>query len=139
MVSAGDFEDEEHREFIRLEQNDGSHVVVSRAAFEVSAFATAASIRHDTPGVILDSYLDADTSLDAVELVSAGIWERIEGGYRIADSKEREFVERLHREQVEPDNWPKTPDECPEHMEGPNSRGRCCRCGTPIPPEDRIF
>jgi len=88
---------------------------------------------------ISDSYLSAETSLTAMELVVAGQSIRVEGGYEIADPEEKAFAERLHREQMEFDEWPKTPDECPEHIEGPNSRGRCCRCGTPLDPEDRIY
>jgi len=139
MVTSGDFENEDHREFFRVEQRSGDHVVLSRAAFELSAFAMAASVRYDTPGFMSDSYLGAETSLTAMELVVAGQWIRVDGGYEIADPDEKALAERLYREHLEFDDWPKTPEECPEHMEGPNSRGRCCRCGTPLDPEDRIF
>ncbi|WP_155764408.1 hypothetical protein [Mycobacterium colombiense] len=140
MVTSGDFEDDDHREFFRVEQGSGGgNVTLSRAAFELSAFAIGASVRHDTPGFISDSYLGAETSLTAMELVVAGRWIRVEDGYEIADPEEKALAERLHRQQLEFDDWPKKPDECPEHMEGPNSRGRCCRCGTPLAPGDRIF
>jgi hypothetical protein len=43
---------------------------------------------------------------------------------------------RLHRQQLDYDDLPKSPDQCTDHMEGPNSRGRCSRCGTPLDPED---
>ena len=138
-VSSGSFDDEEHRRFLRLERGSGGSVVVSSAAFELSAFAMAASVRHDTPGFIADSYLSADASLTAMELVVAGLWVRVDGGYEVTDPAEKALAERLHREQLEFDDWPKKPDECPEHSEGPNSRGRCCKCGTPLAPEDRIF
>jgi hypothetical protein len=139
MVTSGHFEDEDHQEFFRVEQSSGDYVVLSRAAFDLNAFAVAASIRRDTPGFISDGYLSAETSLTAMELVVAGQWIRVEGGYEIADPEERALAERLHRMQLEYHDWPKTPDECTDHMEGPNSRGRCCQCGTPLDPQDRIF
>ncbi len=139
MVSSGHFEDEDHRKFLRVEQRSGDSVVLSSAAFELSGFAAAASVRNDTPGFISDDYLSADTSLTAMELVVAGLWLRVDGGYEVTDPEEKALLERLHRQQLEDDDWPETPEECPEHMEGPNSRGRCCKCGTPLPPEDRIF
>jgi hypothetical protein len=139
MVSSGHFEDEDHRKFLRLEQRSGDSVILSSAAFELSGFAAAASVRNDTPGFISDDYLSADTSLTAMELVVARLWLRADGGYEVTDPEEKALLERLHRQQLEDDDWSKTPEECPEHMEGPNSRGRCCRCGTPLAPEDRIF
>jgi hypothetical protein len=132
MVSSGDFEDEDHKEFFRVEQSAGEDAIMSRSAFELSAFAMSASIRNDTPGFIADDYLSADTSLTAIELVTSGQWTRVEDGYEIADPEMRAFAARLHRQQIEFDDWPKTPEECPYHAEGPNSRGRCCRCGTPM-------
>jgi hypothetical protein len=125
------FEDEDHHEFFRVEQSSGEYLVQSRAAFDLNAFAIAASIRNDTPGFIADDYLSYQTSLTAMELVVGGQWLRVSGGYEIADPVERALTVRLHRQQLEFDDWPKTPDECIEHMEGPNSRRRCCRCGTP--------
>lgn len=138
-VSSGDFEDEDHRKFLRVEQSSGDSVILSSAAYELSVFAMAASIRNDTPGFIADSSLSADTSLTAMELVVAGQWIRVDGGYEVTDPAERALAERLYRDQLDFDDWPKTPDECPDHSEGPNSRGRCCKCGTPLDPEDRIF
>lgn len=139
MVTSGHFEDEDHREFFRVEQRSGEHVVLSRAAFDLNAFAVTASVRYDTPGFISDGYLSAETSLTAMELVVSGQWVRVEGGYMIADPEERALAERLHRQQLEDDDWPMRPDECTDHTEGPNSRGRCCRCGSPLNDEDRIF
>jgi hypothetical protein len=139
VVSSGHFENEDHRKFLRLEQRSGDSVILSSAAFELSAFAAAASVRHDTPGFISDDYLSADTSLTAMELVVAGLWLRVDGGYEVTDPEEKAALERSHRQQLENDDWPRKPDECPEHIEGPNSRGRCCKCGTPLAPEDRIF
>ncbi|ORV93156.1 hypothetical protein AWC12_01900 [Mycolicibacterium iranicum] len=139
MVSSGDFEDEDHRRFLRLEQRSGEPVILSRAALELSAFAAAASVRNDTPGFVGDDYLSADTSLTAIELVAAGQWVRVGRRYEITDPDERALLQRLHREQLEGDDWPKSPAECSDHMKGPNSRGRCCKCGTSLPLEDRIF
>lgn len=130
------FEDEDHREVLPVEQRSGEHVVLSRAAFELSAFAMAASVRNDTPGFIAEEHLSSETSLTAMELVVSGQWLRVEGGYEIADPEERALAIRLHRQQVNYDDWPLAPEDCTAHIDGPNSRGRCIRCGTPVEYDD---
>lgn len=129
-----DFEDEDHTNFLAVEKPGGDPVVISHAAMTLSAAGLSNSVAEDTPGFISDDYLNAiaaETTLTALELVTAGEWERVEGGYRVTDPKMQEFAEQLQRQQLEYDDWPFTPEECSEHIGGPNSRGRCIKCGTP--------
>lgn len=131
----GDFEDDEHREFFRLEKPAGEDAVLSRAAVDLSAFGLSASVRRGTPGFISDTYLNeisAETTLTAMELVVAGEWTRGEGGYEITDPDMKALAARLHRQQEDFDDWPVAPEDCDDHMDGPNSRGSCIRCGPPV-------
>lgn len=46
------------------------------------------SVRYGHPGFVCDAYLSAitaETTLTAMELVAAGVWERRAGGYRVLD------------------------------------------------------
>lgn len=127
------FEDEEHTTFIALEKPGDEPIVLSRAAFTLSAAGLSNSVASGTPGFISDEYLGAiaaETDLTATELVLAGDWERVDGGYRVVDPKMQELAEKLLAQQESYDDWPLDPDECSEHQIGPNSRGRCISCGT---------
>lgn len=133
-----DFEDEEHTSFFELERGDGGKVVLSEAAATLHAAGLAESVRDDTPGFISDDYLSniaAETNLTAMELVTAGEWERVEGGYRVADPQMQSFAESLHATLTTHTDWGHDPADCAEHIDGPNSRGRCIRCGTPVDDE----
>ena len=58
--------------------------LVSRAALRLHVYAILASIEAGRPGFVTDAYLDGvtvDTSLAAIELRTAGLWERADGGY----------------------------------------------------------
>jgi hypothetical protein len=129
------FEDEEHTEFFRVEKPGAEDLVISRAAMTLSAAGLSNSVAEGTPGFISDEYLSAiaaETTLTAIELVTAGEWRRVEDGYRVTDPKMQEFADSLWRRQREFSDWTLSPEDCSTHSEGPNSRGRCVRCGTPV-------
>ena len=107
------FEDEEHTHFLAVEKPGGEPTVLSHAAFTLSAAALSNSVADGTPGFISDDYLSAiaaETDLTATELVLAGEWERVDGGYRVVDPKMQEFAEQLLARQESYDDWPFHPD-----------------------------
>jgi hypothetical protein len=89
-------EDEDHTRFIRLEGTrnaDGEEAVVSVAALQLHTAGIVNSVRDGHPGYVSDEYLNAisaETIVTAAELCAAGMWERVDGGYRVLD---QEWVE----------------------------------------------
>lgn len=130
------FEDEEHTSYFAMEKPDGGEpTVISRAALTLSTAGLSNSVAEGTPGFISDDYLSAiaaETDLTATELVLAGEWERVDGGYRVMDPQMQELAEKMLARQESYEDWPLHPDACLDHQAGPNSRGRCIRCGTPV-------
>jgi hypothetical protein len=70
--------------------------VMTAAAYQLHVTATAHSAARDHPGFVPDVYLAslagqdphgpaADPAILAVELCSAGMWQRTRGGYRVLD------------------------------------------------------
>jgi hypothetical protein len=60
--------------------------VLSRAAFQLHSFGIVDSIKDGHPGFVSDDFLNAisaKTTVPALELEAAGLWERREGGYFI--------------------------------------------------------
>jgi len=60
--------------------------VLSRAAFQLHSFAVVNSIRDRHPGFVSDDYLNAisaETTVTAMELQAAGMWDRRDCGYFI--------------------------------------------------------
>ncbi|MDD7834990.1 hypothetical protein [Paenarthrobacter sp. AB444] len=95
------------------------------------------SLRGGNPGFVSDDYLNdisAETTLTAMELVSAGLWERSKDGYLITDPQMLEMA-MMVSEQMK-DSFPYEPEECPDHEFGPNSGARCRRCGIELDDED---
>ena len=89
--------------FVRLcrSQPDGSVVelVLSRAAMHLHTFGVLTGIDSATPGFVSDRYLSSlrtETTLPALELVLAGLWQRDVGGYQVSDPDVRAVVQRLH-------------------------------------------
>ncbi len=88
-----DDEDLEPAAFILMRAEDtfdGQDRVMSRAAYDLQVRATAHSARCGHPGFVADGYLDGlatQTTITAVELCTVGMWERVDGGYRVLDSE----------------------------------------------------
>jgi hypothetical protein len=92
--AAGDDEDLGHVRFIRMaasETFDGQERIMSRAAWDLQVEATAHSASCGHPGFVPDDYLEhlgglrVETTITAAELCTSGMWERIDGGYRVLD------------------------------------------------------
>ena len=80
---------DEVRDLIRVQPRPGEQVMLSRVAGMLALHAAAASMRLNTPGFIPDERLGSDTTLSALELVMSGLWQRVRGGYEIADAWKR--------------------------------------------------
>jgi hypothetical protein len=99
--AADDNEDPEHARFIRVaasETFDGQKRVMSRPAYDLQVQATVHSANCGHPGFVPDDHLEhldglaIETTITAVELCTCGMWERIDGGYRVLDWEAVEFV-----------------------------------------------
>jgi hypothetical protein len=87
-------DDAEHASFIRMSADDtfdGQERVMSRAAWDLQCRATSHSASCGHPGFVPDDYLEhldglsIETTITAAELCTAGMWERVDGGYRVLD------------------------------------------------------
>ena len=85
--------DHAHTTFVRLRRSRGeqtsTELVLSRAAMHLHTFGVLSSIEAGDPGFVSDRYLNAisaETSITALELCLAGLWERTACGYRVTDS-----------------------------------------------------
>lgn len=61
---------------------------MSRAAYDLQVRATCHSAFCGHPGFVPDQYLNglsAETTITAAELRLVGMWERVDGGYRVLD------------------------------------------------------
>lgn len=64
---------------------------MTRAAWDLQVMATAHSANCGHPGFVPDDYLEhldglnIETTITAAELCTAGVWERVDGGYRVLD------------------------------------------------------
>jgi hypothetical protein len=138
---ANDFEDDDHTQFIRLEgtgNEDKDDHVLSRAAFQLHSFGMMNSVRDGKPGFVSDDYLNAipaETTLTAMELVAAGLWERSTDGYLVTDPEMLEMV--LDATERMKDAFPYEPEDCPGHGRGPNSGTRCRLCGVEVDDDDQ--
>jgi hypothetical protein len=89
--------------FVRFggERGTTTGTVVSRGALRLHVYAVLASIEADRAGLVTDAYLNAvtvETSVDALELCTAGLWTRCEGGYRVLDSEVMRMASEVHRQ-----------------------------------------
>jgi hypothetical protein len=70
---------------------DGQERVMSRAAYDLQVLATSHSASCGHPGFVPDDYLEhldglaIETTITAAELCTIGMWERVDGGYRVLD------------------------------------------------------
>ena len=92
--AAGNAEDPGHRSFIIMratETFDGQERAMSRAAYDLQVLATAHSASCGHPGFVPDDYLEhldglaIETTITTAELCTVGMWERVDGGYRVLD------------------------------------------------------
>ncbi len=90
--AAGDDEALEHVSFILMRAEDtfdGQERVISQAAYELQVRATAHSASCGHPGFVPDDYLEhldglsIETTITAAELCTSGMWQRVDGGYRV--------------------------------------------------------
>jgi hypothetical protein len=98
-----DADDAAHTTFVRLRRsrsNAGSdELVLSRAAMHLHTFGVLSSIETGSPGFVSDRYLgaiSAETSITALELCLAGLWERTSCGYRVSDADTLSVAEQIH-------------------------------------------
>jgi hypothetical protein len=97
-------EDDDQQGFLDVEGMG----IVSVGAFQLHTAALIHSFDYETPGFVPDDYLEAitaETTVTVLELETAGLWERREGGYIVKDDaavrlilNQRERADRLARE-----------------------------------------
>ena len=92
--AADNREDPGHLSFIIMRDtgtSGGQERVMSRAAYDLQVLATSHSASCGHPGFVPDDYLEhldglaIETTITAAELCTAGMWERVDGGYRVLD------------------------------------------------------
>ncbi len=116
--------------FVRFggERGLAADTLVSRRALRLHVYAVLASIEADHAGLVTDAYLDAvtvETSIDAFELCTAGLWTRIEDGYRVLDSEVTRMASEVHRQLEE------LSGRCRDsggHVPDPAHPGLCRKC-----------
>ena len=98
-----DAEDAEHTTFVRLRRSrsdaSSDELTLSRAAMHLHTFGVLSSIEAGSPGFVSDCYLNAisaETSITALELCLAGLWERTSCGYRVSDADTLSVAEQIH-------------------------------------------
>jgi hypothetical protein len=96
-------DDPAHTTFVRLRRSRGEaaadELVLSRAAMHLHTFGVLSSIDAGDPGFVSDRYLNsisAETSITALELCLAGLWERAACGYRVSDAETVSVAEQIH-------------------------------------------
>ena len=73
--------------------------MLSRAAMHLHTFGVLSSIEAGNPGFVSDRYLNAintETSITALELCLAGLWDRVPCGYRVSDSDTMSVATQIH-------------------------------------------
>lgn len=98
-----DADDAAHTTFVRLRRSGGEagsdELVLSRAAMHLHTFGVLSSIETGNAGFVSDRYLNAisaETSITALELCLAGLWERTSCGYRVSDADTLSVAEQIH-------------------------------------------
>jgi len=141
--AAGDDEDLEPVSFILMRAEDtfdGQDRVMSRTAYDLQCRATAHSARCGHPGFVPDKYLDGlrtETTITAAELCTAGMWQRVDGGYRVLDWEAVEVcldrVRQIRGEDPQALAWEREREaQIQAHMAKPIVvTPPCAACGTP--------
>jgi hypothetical protein len=114
--------------FVRFGGSDGS-TLVSRSALRLHVYAVLASLEAGHAGFVADDYLDAvtaETSVDAVELCTAGLWTREADGYRVVDGEVMRMAREVHRQLEELSARCRASG---GHEPDPSHPGACRKCG----------
>jgi hypothetical protein len=129
--------DTAHPTFVRLRRSRGdagsAELVLSRAAMHLHTFGVLSSIEAGEPGFVSDRYLnaiDAETSVTALELCLAGLWERTSCGYRVSDADTVSVAEQIHGQLHD------LAARCLHHgghMVDPQHPATCAKCGAALP------
>ena len=132
----GSVYDSSHTTFVRLRRSRSdaasAELVLSRAAMHLHTFGVLSSIEAGDPGFVSDRYLNAisaETSITALELCLAGLWERTSCGYRVSDSDTLSVAEQIHGQLHD------LAARClgnGGHMVDPHRPSMCAKCGTAL-------
>ena len=107
----------------------GADTLVSRTALRLHVYSVLASIEAGRPGLVTDAYLDAvtaETTVAAIELCTAGMWARVDGGYRVAEVETMRLAGEVHRQLAA------LTARCRAgggHTADPEHAGQCRECG----------
>lgn len=105
-------------------------LVLSRAAMHLHTFGVLSSIEAGDPGFVSDRYLNAiaaETSITAVELCLAGLWERVPCGYQVSDTDTMSVAVQIHGQLHD------LAARCTSHsshLADPQEPDVCARCGS---------
>ena len=131
-----DADDAAHTTFVRLRRSrsdaGSDELVLSRAAMHLHTFGVLSSIETGDPGFVSDRYLNAisaETSITALELCLAGLWERTSCGYRVSDADTLSVAEQIHGQLHD------LAARCTRnggHIVDPQHPEVCAKCGTAV-------
>lgn len=126
-------DDPAHTTFVRLrrsrDDSASEELVLSRAAMHLHTFGVLSSIEAGNPGFVSDHYLNAisaETSITALELCLAGLWERTACGYRVSDADTLSVAEQIH---VQLHDLAARCTRNGGHIVDPQHPGVCAKCG----------
>jgi len=132
--------DAAHTTFVRLlrSRDDvaSADLVLSRAAMHLHTFGVLSSIDAGDPGFVSDRYLAgiaAETSITALELCLAGLWERTACGYRVCDDDTLSVAEQIHGQLHD------LAARCLTnggHIVDPHRPATCASCGSALPDDE---
>lgn len=130
MADADDAPGEDDTYFIQI---DGMPAL-SRSAVQLHTAAAVNSVTDGHPGFVSDDYLNAipaETTTTTLELETAGLWERRDGGYLIVDE---EIVQMIIGYRDESDRKEAECARRGKHLPSGGSSGWviCTHCGMPI-------
>lgn len=122
--------------FVRFrgERGSAADTLLSRSSLRLHVYAVLASIEADHPGFVTDGYLDAvtaETSVDALELCTAGLWTRVDGGYRALDSEVMRMASEVHRQLEDLSAHCRATG---GHLPDPAHPGLCRKCAVRLDP-----
>lgn len=92
---SGDDDDTDPARFVQM----GHLPPLSREAFQLHSFGALSAYKDGYPSFVSDEYLNAvaaETTSTAAELCVNGLWERVDGGYRIHDDEMLAMIGESH-------------------------------------------